>query len=336
MKRGISFLLTVLLCMFSICAHAGSKPMTKYAPGQMIDIGWGEKVKFVAGCELDDGIGFALVDTYFNDGYLIRTNGMDWQMSISGGLPVSENWEAEIAAAGGYGCVVRLRGDGMFRAYMFGYAPTQVNSDRWVLTGFGQQSGDVFFSAAFSLDRVQAVEQSGEKEQTYTAYYAFYNEANNLDHAKVPGSIEDVKRLEKEYPVAVVSPDDPAARVNLRKGPSTKTERVGSLYRGAQLRIREIRDGWAKIFVGDTEAYIRTDFLTFGAALEDVPDMQPTARVRDGERIEVSRRPYRGGGGSVTWTRGGQDVCIMGEYNDEWRIVSEYPRSYYIHIADLR
>ena len=145
-----------------------------------------------------------------------------------------------------------------------------------------------------------------------------------------------LKQLEKESPVAAVSPGDPATRVNLRKGPSTKAERVGSLYSGTRLRIREIKDGWAKIHVGDMDAYISTDFLTFGAQIEQVPDARPSARLKGEEWVEISRMPYRGGGGTVTRTAGGQQVRIIGEYNSQWRIVGTDGGSYFIDAKNLK
>ena len=221
--------------------------------------------------------------------------------------------------------------------YTFAFEPTRINPDCWVLKSYERKRGEAVFLAQFDHDRVQAVEQTASGEQTYMTYYAFYTEANNLNHEKIPHSIKEIRRLEKEFPVAAVSPDDPNTRVNLRKGPSTETERVGSLYSGTRLRIREITDdGWAKVFMGDTDAYISTQFLTFSAAIEQVIDARPTATLKDSEWVETSRAPYRGGGGTISRTPGGQTVHIIGEYNREWRIVGEGTHTYFIHVDNLQ
>lgn len=336
MKRIAAIIWTLHLLVFS-CAMAQSTPLTAYQPGQMIDAGLHEPVTFLSGCVLESGEGFVLVDTYFNGVYLIRATGRIIRDVISGGLPFPDGWQAEVTAADERCCTVRLWNHTDSDTYTFALEPTRINPDCWVLKSYERKTGEASFLAQFSHDRVHAIERTAEGERAYTTFYALYTEANNLNHEKTPHSMEDVRRLEKEYPVAAVSPSDPNTRVNLRKDPSAKAERAGSLYSGTRLRIREItEDGWAKVFMGDTDAYISTEFLTFGAAIEQVPDARPTATLKDAEWVETSRAPYRGGGGTVTRAPGGQTVRIIGEYNREWRIVGEDARTYFIHVDNLQ
>ena len=337
MKRVLWLLLA--LCLLAAGGAAQSVPLTDYAPGQMIDVGFHDPAVFLSGCTLESGKGFILVDSQFYGGYLLRSTGRIVRDTITGGITLLEGDRAEVTAQDENSCEVRIWNDRVSRTYAFALAPTQVSPDRWVLKSHTCRKDGRVFSAQFGHDRVQAVETTAVGTEEYTAYYAFYAEANNLDHERIPASIADVKRLEKAYPVAAVSPDDPGTRVNLRKAPSAKSERVGSLYSGTRLRIREITDdGWAKISVGDMDAYISTDYLTFGAALEQVPDARPTAKLPDREWVEVSRKPYRGGGGTVTQVRGGQQVSVIGEYNGEWRMVqeNEWQNTFFIQASQLR
>ena len=334
MKRWM--MITLLLCLLGACARAESRPLTDYQPGQMIDAGLHEPVEFLSGCVLESGEGFVLVNTYFNGAYLLRATGRIVRDSISDGLPVPDGWKAEVTAQDENGCVVRIENQTDSDTYTFAFEPTRINPDCWVLKSYERKRGEAVFLARFDHDRVQAVEQTASGEQAYMTYYAFYTEANNLNHEKIPHSIEEIRQLEKEFPVAAVSPNDPQSRVNLRKGPSAKTERVGSLYSGTRLRIREIKDGWAKIFVGDMDAYISTEFLTFGAAIEQVTDARPAAKLKESEWVEISRMPYRGGGGTVWRTAGGQEVRVIGEYNSQWRIVGTDGGSYFIHTDNIR
>lgn len=334
MKR--IWMIAFVLCMLLSGGMAQSMPMTDYAPGQMIDAGLHEPVEFLSGCVLESGEGFMLVNTTENGAYLLRATGRLARDTISIFIPMPEGYSAGVTAQDESGCVVRVWNAQESLSYTYTYEPGEKYEEPWKLKAFARSSAEGEFSVQLSHDRAQATLAAGSGVEQYTAFYQFYVEANNINYDKIPHSMEDLKRLEKEYPVAAVSPGDPGTRVNLRKGPSTKAERVGSLYSGTRLRIREIRDGWAKVFVGDMDAYISTQFLTFGAAIEQVADARPTAKLRDSEWVETSRKPYRGGGGTVSRTSGGQTVRIIGEYNSEWRIVGTDGGSYFIHADNLQ
>ena len=335
MKRRLA--LAFLLCLWTVSAYAQTWAMDTYTPGQMIDIGWNEPVKFMAGCTMKDGTSIMLVDTDFADGYLLIDSPLYAFDSITLFLPIGAGWRAEVSAADSANCTVKLKKGDETRNYHFAYEFTEQGQSEWVLKRYGRENtkGD-FFHADLSFLRADVTEKENGQANTAIVYYDFFRQANNINYQKHPFTLEEYLALEKQYPVAAVSPNDPTSRVNLREGPSTKKTICGSLYSGALLSIRETKDGWAKIYVGDTDAYISTQFLTFGAEIESVPDMRPTATVRSGEWIQVSRVPYWGGGGSLTQTRGGQEVRIMGEYNKQWRIVSANPGSYYIHVDDLK
>ena len=47
MKRWIA--MQLMLCAFSACAQAQSVPLTDYQPGQMIDAGFSQPGRFMAG-----------------------------------------------------------------------------------------------------------------------------------------------------------------------------------------------------------------------------------------------------------------------------------------------
>lgn len=337
MKKRFALALTICLCACAASALAQAKPMTKYQPGQIVDIGWNDPTKFMAGCEFDDGSSIMLIDTDFADGYLLIDSPAYELDSITHFLPIDAGWHAEVTAADIGNCTVELTNGDETRKYHFAYEFTEKGQSEWVLKHYRTENnkGD-YFHADLSFFCARVSEARNGKVQTAIVYYDFFRQANNITYQKHPFSLEECLALEKQYPVAAVSPSDPTTRVNLREGPGTSHPRCGSLYSGALLSIREIKDGWAKIFVGDTDAYISTEFLTFGADIQYVSDMRPAARIRSAEWVKVSRVPYWGGGGSVTQTRGGQDVRIMGEYNSQWRIVSANPGSYYIHADDLR
>lgn len=320
--KGKTGAAALALCLLAAGGLAQSAPMTDYAPGQQIDVGFARPASFLSGCTLPGGENFVVVGTDFNDAYLVQRTGQTARDAISGGIPVAEGDGVEVTAEDENRCEVRIYNARESRTYAYALETTPYGYERWMLTGYGYRDERTTFSAQVDLECVQAVETTQAGTQTYTTYYAFYAEAMNFDYGEMPSSIAELKRLEKAHPLAAVSPSDPTSRVNLRKSPSTKSSRVGSLYSGTRLWIRELTDdGWAKVFVGDMAAYIRTDFLTFGEAIGQVTDARPTAKLPDQEFVDVSRQPYRGGGGTATRMCGGRAVRVLGEYNGEWRIV---------------
>lgn len=337
MKRAVFLLLA--LCLLSAGSLAQSAPLTDYAPGQLIDVGFARPVTFLNGCVLESGEGFMLVDTDVCNVYLLTATGRIARDVITLGLQVPQGAHAEVIAQSEQRCEVCIQGGQERQTYVYALEPDERGQNRWVLDSYVWHDGARTCTAQFGGSEVQTTETTSAGEETYTAYYLFYREANNVDYEKIPHSIAEAKQMEKQFPVAAVSPEDPQSRVNLRKAPSTKAERVGSLYSGTRLWIREFTDdGWAKVNIGDMDAYIRTDFLTFGEAIGQVPDARPTAKLPDQEFVEVSRQPYRGGGGTMTRVYGGQTVRVIGEYNSGWRIIQmdESPGAMFIEADKLR
>lgn len=52
--------------------------------------------------------------------------------------------------------------------------------------------------------------------------------------------------------------------LNIRKGPSANTEKVGELPANAACEVLEIADGWAQIISGDVEGYVSMEYLLIG------------------------------------------------------------------------
>ena len=337
MKKWCALMLMICLCACVISAQAEAKPMNGHVKGERIDVGFARPVEFLAGCAFPGGEGFVLVDTDSLGIYLLQHTADYEYDSICAAMPVLDRrGKISVTAEDAQHCVVTYELDGETHVYSFCVEFTEKEQDEWVLSRYQRKTKDSVCTTEFSFLRADVQETKNGSTENAVVYYQFFRQANNLNFEKHPGSVREALELQAQYPVAVVSPSDPTSRVNLREGPSTKKPICGSLYSGALLSIREMKDGWAKIHVGDTDAYISTQFLTFGAEIENVPDMRPTARIRDGEWVNVSRVPYWGGGGSLTQTRGGQEVRIMGEYNKQWRIVSANPGSYYVHVDDLK
>ena len=86
MKRMM--MIVLMLQLLFACALAQSMPLTDYAPGQMIDVGFARPVRFMAGCVLESGEGFMFVDAESSGGYLLSATGRIARDSISVCMPL--------------------------------------------------------------------------------------------------------------------------------------------------------------------------------------------------------------------------------------------------------
>lgn len=67
------------------------------------------------------------------------------------------------------------------------------------------------------------------------------------------------KYTDFESPTATVT----ASALNIRKGPSTDTDKLGLLPNGAEVRVLAKEKGWVKILYGKEIGYISADYLKF-------------------------------------------------------------------------
>ena len=85
---------------------------------------------------------------------------------------------------------------------------------------------------------------------------------------------------------AVVS-DGP---LNVRSGPGTDYDRVGSLKKSAQVTILETLDGWYKVSAGDVTGYVSAQFIsTDGTVTQDGLVLSGPLNVRSGPGTSYSR-----------------------------------------------
>lgn len=59
--------------------------------------------------------------------------------------------------------------------------------------------------------------------------------------------------------------------LNVRSGPGTDYDRIGSLSQGAAVTITEVLDGWYKITSGDTVGYVSAQYITIGELPQEAP-----------------------------------------------------------------
>ena len=80
------------------------------------------------------------------------------------------------------------------------------------------------------------------------------NTSNNNDSNE--GTSEDVSvETVKMYVIAETG-------LNVRKGPSTKDEKIGTLYKGTEVTVHSTVDGWSKITVDGMEGYVSNQYLS--------------------------------------------------------------------------
>ena len=68
------------------------------------------------------------------------------------------------------------------------------------------------------------------------------------------------KYTDFEAPSATVT----ASALNIRKGPSTDTDKIGSLPNGTEIKVLGREKGWVKILHGKHIGYVSEEYLNFG------------------------------------------------------------------------
>jgi len=101
-------------------------------------------------------------------------------------------------------------------------------------------------------------------------------------------SLEDIG----EY--ARVNNPDPNDRLNLRTGPGESYGSLGKYYSGTVAEILQgtARDEWVKVSVypAGTEGWMKTEFLVFGSARDEVINVQPRTQTRGAVNLRTAPR----------------------------------------------
>lgn len=137
-------------------------------------------------------------------------------------------------------------------------------------------------------------------------------------------AFDEVKRLidskSPYYNLAISKADN---YVNIRKQPSTDSEVVGKLYRGAAATILESLPGdWVKIESGDVVGYIASNYLAIGESAKDMVDKYATkyAKVINTQTLRVRSEPSTEAK-TLDLIPLGEEYVVVKEYDDWVEII---------------
>lgn len=326
MKRAVCLLL-ILLVLCS-CATAEVWRMESY-PQEELDV-YSFRAEFVSGVTVSGNVPcqFVLINTFdFNGHYLYLNRGDDVQQweSLSG-IQIPPDFTAVVDATDSDHCSLTLSSANEVRTYHFHYVPRPEAGD-WQLERYTiQRPGFSFEGRVAGFWRMEMTQTENGQVQQYNAAWSWQNACLNLLLHELPHSIADAQRLQAERPVAAIAPKDPKEYVNLREGPSTRHSRVGRLCSGTMVRIDQADGDWLYISpMGGAapNAYVRRDLLAFGSDIWNVPDAsyERILYANGEEGVPTSNLPYHGRYQTYHYPSGSA-VRVIGQYNDEWAIVS--------------
>lgn len=136
----------------------------------------------------------------------------------------------------------------------------------------------------------------------------------------VRSAFNEVKRyIDSKSPYYNLGVSIADSYVNVRKEPSTSSEIVGKLYRGAAAKILEYLEGdWAKIESGDVVGYIASNYLAIGEAAKELSDKYATkyAKVVKTATLRVREKPSTESK-TLDLIPLGEEYVVVKEY-DEW------------------
>jgi len=343
MKRTFPLLFTLLLIMLCSGAHAQVWRMESY-PQEELDV-YSFHAEFVSGVTVSGDIPcqFVLINTFdFNGHYLHLNRSSDVQQweSISGIL-IPPGFTAVVDAADSDHCSLILSSADEIRTYHFHYVPVPEAGD-WQMERYAiQRPGFSFEARVAGFWRMEMTQTESGQTQRLNAAWRWQNGCLNLLLHELPHSIAEAQRLQSARPVAAIAPADPADRVNMREGPSTKHPRVGSLYSGTMVSIEGGTDSdWLYITpMGGAaqKAYVKKDLLAFGANIWNVPDAsyERILYAKGKDEVPTSNLPYHGRYQTYGYPSGSR-LRVIGKYNDEWAIVSFGTGAFYAESKYLK
>ena len=227
-----------------------------------------------------------------------------------------ESYETKtVGSVNVYRYVVRYNADARMWAYAVTYgivAPDQA----YVITGTITDNNSTLLKAvedsvySFSVlkdEELKAVTDvmTGESETTKT------DTKQTTAQTASPTASGETSTLSKYAQQTTMYSADSDV-VNIRSGPGTDTDIVGTLAAGGKVTVTGETSGWYQVSVNGVTGYIRKDFLTNTHASAS------TLYTTDG----VNVRANPGTGSSVLATLGaGSAVTVIGE-TDNWYIVS--------------
>lgn len=334
-------ILTALLLSLLPCAHAQT---TRYETYPIETLPFGCPLRFVDGVHVDGTVSadFVLVDTIdFNGHYLEMRRGQDERCWGSiGGVQIPQGWTAQVDAQDADHCRLTLSSAEEKRTYDFRFRPL-MDEGEWEMERYIiQRGGDRFEAYVPGLWRMEATEtQNGQTRQARAAWY-WANDCENLELDPLPRSIDEMRRLAQENPVAAIAPQDIRDRVNLREGPGTDHPRVGSLYSGVMMQILGDADAeWLHVnpLGGATQkAYVKRTLLAFGEDIWNVPNATQEMWLSSGGRqIPADEHPFHSND-PLGYLPPDIPVNVIGYYNDDWAIIGSWPGALYVEARYLK
>ncbi len=333
MKR---MMLTVLL-LLSFVLGAQAERLESYPVEQMPgSVDW----RFVSGVRVEDTEFLLLDSSGFNGCYLYMERGDALENGSLSGIEVPAGWTAEVDASDRDHCRLTLSCPEETRTYYFRFDQRQ-GWNNWTMERYTiQRAQSVLEAKAAGLWRMEVTQigESGRQEKVRAAFH-WYNECVNLTLDQLPRTMDDVRRLEEEQPVAAVAPQNPTDRVNLREGPGVDDPRIGSLFSGVLVRVLEEEGEWLKVNVmgGATKhGYIHRALLAFGEDVWDVPNATQDWLVSaSSDTVPADQYPYHTSK-PLSSVQTGSVVNVIGYYNDGWAIISDWPGALYVETKYLK
>lgn len=143
-----------------------------------------------------------------------------------------------------------------------------------------------------------------------------WSDVTVIDWTALPASYEDAAAQIDRRNWAVVCNPDPNDRLHLRSAPDCDAPSDGKYYNRTLVRVLEQGETWCHVRIGATEGWMMTDYLVFGAAMDEVASAGPGKMypVREGVplyRHFLDEKP--------SWTlEEAEEPHVIGVLGEEW------------------
>lgn len=103
-----------------------------------------------------------------------------------------------------------------------------------------------------------------------------FGEVESLNFSALPLTYQEALKALDQSRWAMVNNPDPKDRLHLREAPDRGAPSLGKFYNGTPLKVLESGGGWTKVRIARLTGWMMTDYLAFGADINQVLPAFPT------------------------------------------------------------
>ena len=164
-----------------------------------------------------------------------------------------------------------------------------------------------------------------------------WSDITTIDWTSLPSSYEEALTRIDTTGWAVVNNPEPADRLHLRAAPDQEAVSYGKYYNRTPVRIRQYGDTWCAVTVCGVDGYMKTEYLTFGEAMDGVKYAAPYLYWKESlTEGRLYEQPRAGSAYTVKTSDPRPTFYVMGVAGDFYHVwLPDTEEYFYVRMDDL-